>query len=367
MKHIKTIMALMFFLAMTACEKEIDISFKNATNNITINALVVPDTVVTAYITEAANLDYFGTLLTRSDYYDYDKIDMSKDFELSYDEVFKESCLTEAEVYLTINGSDTYLMKYNKNTYSYNSEYTPRLGDEIRIDVSSKSNSKEQIQLDNASATAKLPSMTPKIEVMETEIKYKAKPYYEVGDDIDDETGEIMHISDYWGADTVMILKLKISDPGNEMNYYRLKIRSVGASRLYAGSMSAAVMKYSAVDMFDSDDILFYESDLGKGYGYIPANFSNVFDDELINGKEYEFTVETRMRRLSEITPYVVVELQHLSPELYYYLKDIEIFRISDFDLYDNPIQINSNVTGGWGMFGAMTYDTHKVYFDNKN
>ena len=70
------------------------------------------------------------------------------------------------------------------------------------------------------------------------------------------------------------------------------------------------------------------------------------------------------MRANSVITPYVILELQHLSPDLYYYLKDIEVFRISDFDLYTNPIQIWSNVKGGWGVFGAMTYDTHIIPFE---
>ena len=122
-------------------------------------------------------------------------------------------------------------------------------------------------------------------------------------------------------------------------------------------------MEYVCVDHFTSSDILFYDANLKKSYGTTPANFSNVFDDNMINGKKYVFVVESRKRRDSEITPYVIVELQQLSPDMYYYMKDIELFRISDFDLYVDPIQISSNVKGGWGVFGAMSYDRHIVEF----
>jgi hypothetical protein len=59
----------------------------------------------------------------------------------------------------------------------------------------------------------------------------------------------------------------------------------------------------------------------------------------------------------------VIVELQQISHDMYQYMKDIEKFRISDFDLYENPLQITSNVNDGWGVFGAMNYDTHIVSF----
>ncbi len=346
-------------LSLSSCEEEIILSSEVGTDRITITALANPDTVVYAYISSASELNYFSTILMRSDYYEYDKIDYSKE-KMYMDKEITKNILTEADVNLIVNDINIYPMVYDSLSLTYNSDYVPGIGDKLRIEVETKRETeKDTIQLKSAYAFASIPT-TPKLEILSRKLKYKANELYRVED-----LNDSVDIGDYWGADTVMAINMKIIDPGNERNYYRLKVRSVGASRLYGG-WGASKVNYVCVDKFDSEDKLFYDSDLVKGYGFLPAYFSNVFDDVLINGKEYKFTVETRMRKQSEITPYVIVELQHLSSDLYYYLKNIEEFRISDFDLYNNPIAIHSNVSGGWGVFGAMTYDTHIVPFENK-
>lgn len=360
------IIGLMIIMSLSACEEEV-ILVNSALKNdrITVNGIVDPDTVVFAYITEASNFDYLSSISFRSDYYSYEKVKYSRNRLFFSDSIGEKTVLSKANVELLVNGKDVYTMEYDTIYFTYNSDYVPKQGDNIKIRVESLSNPQSDssmIVLDPVEAEVQLPSVTPKIKVISTEVKFKEREYHEEKE----WNGDTIYITDLYGADTVMNIKLKIIDPVQEKNYYRLLVRSVGASRLYAGSYSAAFNLYLCVDEFKSEDRLFYDSDLVKPYGYLPAYFSNVFDDELLNGQEYEITVESRMRGKSEIPPYVILELQHLSPDLYYYLKDIEVFRISDFDLYTNPIQINSNVKGGWGVFGAMTYDTHIVPFENK-
>ena len=362
MKLRDILIGLVMMISLSACEEEIKLSTVLGNDRITINAVVDPDTVVFAFISEATEFDYMSSISMRSDYHSYDKIIYSREkFEFN-DSIDKKRMLKNANAELEVNGKDVYAMKYDSIYYTYNSNYIPRQGDNIKIRVSSQSNplpDSSVVQLDPVEAEVQLPSVTPRIEVISTELSIREKETHEALE----WNGEIVQLTDVFGSDTIMTIRAKIIDPGNEQNYYRLLVRSIGASRLYAGSYSAAIMRYRCVDEFKSNDRLFYDSDLIKSYGYIPAYFSNVFDDELLNGKEYEFTVESRMRADSEITPYVILELQHLSSDLYYYLKDIEVFRISDFDLYTNPIQIWSNVKGGWGVFGAMTYDTHILPF----
>ena len=352
------LIGLMIILSLSACEKEIDITNVNMTNRITVNALISPDTTIIVYLTECDDLDYFGTIALRSDYTRYNTvhstgIDMNNTDLLPY-------ILPKAEVEITVNNEKTYPLVYNPEFISYSCDYVPNQGDEIKIQATSLSNDSTKIvELSPITAVTQVPSK-PKIEIIETEVKYKEKEYYEVED-----FGATVHISDYYGSDTVMSINMRIVDPGNERNFYCLKIRSVGAYTVSDG-MGHETTWYTCADMFSADDKLFYDSDLVKPYRFIPAYFSDVFEDELINGKEYEFTVETRLRKNSTVAPYVIVELQNLSPDLYYYLKDIEVFRISDFDLYDNPIQIHSNVNGGWGVLSSMNFDTHIIPFENK-
>ncbi len=357
------LIGLVMILSLSACEKEVPITVEQREDLITVNAVVNTDTVVYAYITESKDVDFFSIIELRSDYYDYaGRIGFFRDYIQSNSEL-KETVLKEAKAELIVNEKDLYVMEFDADHLSYRSEYVPKQGDEIKICVKSQSlplSDGKVIKLDDVEAVTKLPSTTPRIEVISTEVEYKERDYIKVEDSL---KADSVLITDLHGADTVMNIKMRIVDPGNEKNYYRLLVRSMGKKQI---APQAANSTYFCADNFKCSNVLFYDSDLEEPYGLIPAYFSNVFDDELINGQEYEITVETRMRSKSEIPPYVIVELQHLSPDLYYYLKDIEVFRISDFDLYDNPIQIWSNVSGGWGVFGAMTYDTHIIPFENK-
>lgn len=352
------LLILTVILSLSACEKEIDIASVNISNRITVNALISPDTTIMVYLTECDDLDYFGTIALRSDYTRYNTVHTTGITENSLE--LLPYILTKANVEVIVNNEKTYSLVYNPEYISYSCDYVPNPGDEIQIQATSMC--KDSIEIKELSpifAVTHVPSK-PKIEIIETEVKYKEREYYEVED-----FGANVLISDYYGSDTVMSIKMRIEDPGDERNFYCLKIRSVGAYTVSDG-MGHVTTWHTWADMFSSGDELFYDSDLVKPYRFLPAYFSDVFEDELINGKEYELTVETRLRRNSTVTPYVIVELQHLSPDLYYYLKDIEIFRISDFDLYDNPIQIHTNVSGGWGVFSSMNFDTHIIPFENK-
>ena len=355
MKKLEILLGVMAVLWLSACEVVIDIESGESTERITINAFLSPDTTVTAYVTEASGLETFSNMALRSNYYTYDKVENRR--EVMYlDTTITPYILAEADVRIKVNGQQEYKMTYNPQYLTYDSDYVPQYGDEVQITASSMSNANkngERVKLDKVKATATLPGQ-PKIEVLDKKVVYKEREYYNVGGVAD------VPAVDYWGEDSVMQITLRITDAVNERNFYRLAVRSVGASHAYSKENK---MEYVCVDHFTSSDILFYDANLKKSYGTTPANFSNVFDDNMINGKKYVFVVESRKRRDSEITPYVIVELQQLSPDMYYYMKDIELFRISDFDLYVDPIQISSNVKGGWGVFGAMSYDRHIVEF----
>ncbi len=362
MKMRSILMGVMVMLSLSACETIIDIDADDFTNRITINAFLSPDTTVTAYITEATGLETFSNIALQSDYYSYDKVKTPRDM-MHMDSTILMSVLADADVKLKVNGGSEYKMTYNPRYLTYDSEYVPKEGDEVVIVAESMSNPSAngfRTKLDRASAKAVLPSK-PKIEVVSANVMYKALEYHDASQNNMVGAGSTEYAAiDFWGEDSVMQIKLRITDPGKEKNYYRLAVRSVGASHKYT---KTGDFEYVCVDMFYSSDDLFYDSNLDKQFGYWPVYFSNVFDDHLINGKKYEFIVESRKRKDSEITPFVIVELQQLSPDMYYYMKDIEIFRISDFDVYDNPRQITTNVNNGWGVFGAMNCDTHIISF----
>ena len=83
-------------LSLSACEKEIVLTDEHRTDRLTINAIVNPDTVVYAYVTEANEIDYFNLIYMRADYYHYNKISADKKYmylvkeEVYYIYYFKE-------------------------------------------------------------------------------------------------------------------------------------------------------------------------------------------------------------------------------------------------------------------------------------
>jgi hypothetical protein len=59
----------------------------------------------------------------------------------------------------------------------------------------------------------------------------------------------------------------------------------------------------------------------------------------------------------------LIVELQSITKELYFYLKSLMVYSITPQDEYTEAIQIYSNVTDGWGIVGAVNTDRHVITF----
>ncbi len=118
---------------------------------------------------------------------------------------------------------------------------------------------------------------------------------------------------------------------------------------------------YSVSDNFTSDDIIFLDNQLSKPYGDWEAGMSNVFDDHLFDGQDYTFTVETRKRYGDKAR--VIVELEALNADLFYFLKSYMLYRISTDDAYLTPIGLYSNIDNGWGILGTLSYDRHILYY----
>ena len=184
-------------------------------------------------------------------------------------------------------------------------------------------------------------------------------------------------------TDTIMRLTCRISDVGGE-HYYRLRVRSEGTYQQVTGMqhwedggwVRTVYTAYLLQDIYFSDDELFLDSRLTKNFGGWPAYFSNVFDNSLMKGGDYTFTIDSPKAFMSQLVltdastkplPFipdrVMVELQAISPEFYRYLKSVQLYRITETDAYSEPLPIYSNAEGGWGILGSLSYDRHYVEF----
>ena len=319
MKTTSYILLLSLIAFLSSCEKIIEFEGEITNPKITVNAVATPDTVFVAGISRGL---FFTVVIP----------------EKSWESLYPDFVLENAEATITVNGMDTYPMQFNPENLNYESTYIPAEGDEILLNVSAP-------DLEPVQSRVIVP-VKGELEILKKEVFYSEN--YMAFDDW-------MDIS---ALDTIMRITVKITDPPGESNYYRLKVRSIG----YYLDTSSGDEGYRMSDVFSSADVIFKDERLVKRYWGWPAGFSNVFDDHLFDGKEYEFTVETRMRWGTD--QHVVVELQSITRELYNYLKSVMLYRITDQDSYTESIQIYSNVNGGYGILGALNGEKHVLYFN---
>ncbi len=321
-------------LLLCSCEKVIKFNGDNLKNTegITLNALVTNDTNLMISVSKAFLFSDVPPIFLE-DFYRYEKGSIDSFY-------FKTAVLPDADVRVTVNGRDCRMI-YDPKNYRFTSDYRPAAGDRISIQVKAK-------DLTDVSAEAVIPK-PQKLEIVKCEKFYDKNIMH-----FDD--GEL---SDIGAEDTVARITLRITDPEDEHNYYRLLVRSIANDSSYDEYTGIKKEFFRVSDIFTSSDIIFKDQRLFKSYGGWKAYFSNVFEDGMFNGKEYEFDVETRQRYGKN--PRVEIELQSINQDFYHYMRSLMIYRITDQDSYTEAIQIYSNVDNGFGILGTVGTEKHII------
>ncbi len=312
-------MITVFVLLLSACEKTLKFSGDITDPKITVCALANPDTTFMLYLYQSL---FF------------------LDIHTDYSQFYLDS---DATVQLSVNGIDLYSTSSDTLESLDIFDYKPSVNDELSLTVSC-----EGYETVTAQTTV---LERPSFEIIDHYSLYSKSPEKTTTD------GYSVPI-DYWGTDTVMNISCMVNDPGNVTNYYRLSIKSIGSTK--EGPLSAdnwAIVK----DIFSSDDILFVDNNVSVSINGWPEHFSNVFDDSLFDGKEYTFTVESRQRSVAY--SWVEIELQHISEDLYKYLKNVELAQCSTDDIFSEPVNIFSNVENGYGVLGSLSGTKYVLYF----
>ncbi|MBR3717322.1 MAG: DUF4249 family protein [Bacteroidaceae bacterium] len=353
----------MIVLLGTSCERTLDfVTGDEGMGDMTIGAIAVTGSPLTVYINQAISVDkaqlaeYIGIGEDRIRY-----MQAGESIDYMQDTYFKKSAVKDAQVSAEVNGQQTYTLTFDESSYGYTSDYVPKEGD--RIVVKAAAGGQEL-------HTETTVPQKPEIEILSHEVLAE-NPYRET-------EGYI-----FW-TDTIMRISCRINKQQGQQ-YYRLRVRSERdvIGWWHRSSEDGTEISgynfdgYQMQDVYFSDDKIFVDKRLSKGFGGWKPYFSNVFDDSLINSGGYTFTVDspkmpkklfgvmtsTSNQEHGPLPPQVMIELQAISPELYHYLKSVELYHLTYNDAYAEPVQIYSNVQNGWGIFGALSYDRHFVEF----
>ncbi len=362
-------------LTFFACEKEVEFESpsEQTAADIVMNAVAVEGEPLRVFLNYAYPMGQQPTF----QYIDYQHaMFFTNGYSVDYRSNFyyKNAGIFNAEVTAVVNDSQTYNLTLAADSMGYVCDFRPQVNDHIVLKANYESN--------EASAETTVPAK-PRIEVLKHTV-LNDDSYYEVN-----------NLSSY--SDTIMRITCNIKDAGGDQ-YYRLRIRGerswideVTLNPLLFGREKAFYTYYLMQDVFFSESALFVDARLNNNFGGWPAYFSNVFDNSLMRGNDYTFTLDspkpptlttsyrfnsrenedgyyiivTELKEDGEvIAPRVMVELQAISPELYRYLKSVELYRVMENDAFSEPVQIYSNVKNGWGIFGSLSYQRIFINYD---
>jgi hypothetical protein len=146
---------------------------------------------------------------------------------------------------------------------------------------------------------------------------------------------------------------ITLRDKSGEKNYYRLLIKRL---KTYQKEYEYG---FEETEYFVNQDIVL--SSLSREGKEDDNNLSRIFPDELFQGKEYTLNVYFPLGQRYETRKEIIdieIELQALTEPLYLYMRSLE--QKWNSDVFDQPVKVYSNVTGGYGIMGI--YNSSKEH-----
>ncbi len=146
-------------------------------------------------------------------------------------------------------------------------------------------------------------------------------------------------------GDTLLKLRISFNDPANETNYYQIKM---GFGSLISGQF------YFNPAQFSSNDI---SLDLDQNQMVEFATFT----DELFDGVTK--TLEVSCNDYSAYYDFLQISITSVSNDVYLYDKALNLYSTTNGDIFSEPVQVYSNVTNGFGIFGGFQTTRFKINF----
>jgi len=318
-KPITYFAAILLIPFLMACEKEIGYNHKNQSTFLVMNSYLNPDSVFSVSVTESFSImeNWGGKFLTA---------DVN---------VFENETLLET-------------LKLDSIHWRYYGTHKPLVGKSYKITVARK----DFLPIE---ATAVI---EPAPEILKCNI-----------------------VRDSIRGGTYATVTFK--DPPGVKNFYRLVVANVDVYdqkpndydyNIYYGDYGTGSSGWSGPGWIFTDYNTYIKSTdptLNPKSGVtlledVPDNIFNIFNDELIDGKEYSFTFTYYTSYNPEAKNTTVVYLQAISEDLYKYYKTFAAQKyFGNEDILMEPIQVYTNIKNGAGILGS--YNSNKVIVDMDN
>ena len=262
--HIILTLALMC-MAVTSCETELDIN-ADISRQLCVFALATPGQELEVYVSSTQCIEDAKYISQKFSLDTYKKGSALKYYKQEY-------LVDNAQVILTVNNTTTIVLPYDSVTLSYHCGYTPTINDHLDLSVTA-----EDFEKATASTYIPTPQGISNIEFTTSyslAVEASIRDYYDRTDPF----------NDYFGSDSIAIVKFGFHDPGRETNYYLLRPRSI--AEIYNKPIpNRPVTVYSVSDVFFSEDPVFFDKQLKKGYNKGYDAIQEKLDDDYSDVEE---------------------------------------------------------------------------------
>ena len=345
-------------MIMSSCVNDLPYDEQIGAPRLVLNALLLPDSTLTATVSRTAHF-------------------------LDTEEPQR---LADATVTATIHG-ESLPLTYSADTKDYRSQYTLRSGDEVTLTASHA--------IGTATATAQVTTPTP-LTIAHT----KMQPFTNPGDPVS--------LATLNEVDSAMLVSLRIDDPADEANYYRLTIDYYGtylarypediyggydqdkqddtsgyvvteegfyphylltesSSRLVIDSESAAQLLGGLLYLTSYNSLIFTDEQLHSIDGKSTVDFlmlmesprtsGDMFDPESgwMGGNDWTNGFIFPSDTVSKATYHYHFMLETLSEDYYRYLSTASSYGIMGGTFVGEPTHIHTNIRGGLGIVGSYS------------
>jgi len=323
--------ALIISVFFVSCINDVDFTGNTPKQLLVLNSIVSPDSTVKVHLTK------------------------SKFFLDANKTVF--SAVSDANVYISVNDSAQELMT-NQGNGLYASSKVLKPYDKIKITAS-----RATFETINAEVI-----IQPKIEILSIDTVHTLP--LESESNWNGYSGDVYNIAHdtiigTWTTKVIEV-KVKFKDSANEKNYYKMNAYTLNSSNYK--SFTGEVMSSSYVNEwgFDFSDVVFGNTSVQDEVFGDQSSNTNLFTDDLINGKEYVVTFKYQ----AEINTYfpgkepaddkkasacqLVVDFQQLSKSAYLYYKTKNMSIQANGNPFTEPVQVYNNIEGGAGILGSF-------------
>jgi len=163
--------------------------------------------------------------------------------------------------------------------------------------------------------------------------------------------------SDMW-SDEMIKAHIRIKDPSNKNNYYRLTLWSYSYEFHYDSENHLIIGTIPYISQLEpmSNDPVFEEGTYGEF----------VFSDALINGKEYNLEVLISKYTSNPDIRFILAVLEHISYDYYQYGISLPAhFDAEDMKMFFEAVLVHNNIQNGIGIFGTSSQSTDTLYNSN--